>query len=205
MKKLLTTFVEAVVFLFAAFGGFLTKIAPPPQTNAAYAVGVGSFFILILLMIISAIARSAPARRHRRKWVRAGVICFLIALPLGLLYPWVLGKLTYAYPPLPEEPVAQRVNGWDLTDTAKEFIKEKPGNYTPAQLELNLPYEEIWTADSVSKATIILLLNYTFLILTLATAIFCLLEANISGVLGERDAAAPRPAPVKEKKQAEKS
>jgi hypothetical protein len=183
MKKLLTTFIEAVVFLFAAFGGFLTNIAPPPQTNASFAVGIGSFFVLIVLMIISAISREASALRYRRRWIKAGVICFLIALPLGLLYPWVLGKLTYPYPPLPEHPIAQHVNGWELTETARNFIKGNPGNYSPGQLELELPYEEIWTASSLSAAKMLLLLHYTALILALSTAIFCLLEANISGIL----------------------
>jgi hypothetical protein len=182
MKKLLTTFVEVVVFLFTAFGGFLTNLAPPPQTNASFAVGIGSFFVLIVLMLVSAIAREAPAKRHRRRWIKAGAVCFIIALPLGLFYPWVIGKLTYPYPPLPDQPVAQHVNGWELTDTAKNFIKENPGNYSPGELEMNLPYEEIWTDSSVSKAKMILLFHYTALILTLSTAIFCLLEANVSGV-----------------------
>src|ERR1044072_7886134 len=134
MKKLLTTFIEVVIFLFAAFGGVLANIAPPSPTSASFAVGIGSFFVLIVLMIVSAIARGAPAEKYRKRWIRAGVICFFVALPLGLFYPWVLSKLTYPYPPPPDQPVAQHVNGWELTETAKNLIRENPGNYSPGQL-----------------------------------------------------------------------
>jgi hypothetical protein len=177
MKKLLTTFIEVVLFLFAAFSGFLRTIAPPSETNASFAVGIASFFVLIVLMLVSAIAREAPVKKFRRGWIKAGAICFLIALPLGLLYPWVLGKLTYRYPPA--NPVAQHVAGWELTETAKNFIRQNPGANSPGELEFNLPYAEIWTESSVSKAKLVLLLHYTALVLALSVAIFCLLEANI--------------------------
>jgi len=185
MKKPLVSFIEIVVFLFAAFSGFLTKIAPPEQTNASYAVGIGSFFVLIVLLLVSAIAKDAPAEKYRKGWVKAGIICFIIAIPVGLAYPWILGKLTYPYPPPPDAPVAIHVNGWEPTETAQKFIRDNPGKSSPGQLELNLPYEDIWISSSLSKAKIILLLSYTALILSIATAIFCLLEANLGGIVKE--------------------
>lgn len=71
------------------------------------------------------------------------------------------------------------VNGYELTETAKKFIKENPNNYSPGELELELPYKDIWTADSIANAKMILLVNYTALVLFIATAVFCLLEANL--------------------------
>lgn len=178
MNRLLARFIQIVVCLFAAFGGFLTEVAPPAQTNPKFAVGLSSFFVLIVLLIISAVAKDTRANKFRKRWITAGVISFAVAILAGLLYPLTLNKLTYSYPPPPDEPTAWRVNGWELTRTAQDFIKENPGNHSPGELELKLPYEEIWTASSVEQAKLLLIVNYICLVLAISTAIFCLLEAN---------------------------
>jgi hypothetical protein len=98
----------------------------------------------------------------------------------------VLNKLTYPYLPLPFRAVAQHVNGWELTETAKSFIREHPGKDSPGELEFNLPSTDIWTEKSLSEAKMILLSHYTVLILVLSTAIFCLLEANIGGLRAKK-------------------
>lgn len=167
------------MFLFAAFGGFLSGIAPPGQTNPKFAVGLGSFLALLVLLIVSAVAKDSSAKIFKRRWMIAGIICFIVAVPLGFLYPWTLEKLTYPYPPSPDEPVEQHVSGFELTETAKKYIEMNPGNHSPGQLELKLPSDDIWTADSVLKAKMLLLANYIALVLAIATAIFCLLEANL--------------------------
>lgn len=178
MNKLLAKFIQIVVFLFAAFGGFLNEVAPPTQTNPKMAVGLGSFLVLIVLLIISAVARNVPAAKSNKKWIVAGCVFFVLAGVSGLLYPWTLSKLTYYYPPPPDAAVAWRVSGLELTQTAKDFIEREPGNYGPAQLEQNLRYEDIWTERSLAKAKLLLLSNYLCLVLSISTSIFCLLEAN---------------------------
>lgn len=178
MKRSVTVFVQFIGFLFAAFGGFLTDIAPPAQTNPKFAVGLSSFLALMTLLAVSAIGKTSPAGQFRKRWIIAGVICFALAVTAGLIYPWMLNRLTYPYPPPPDAPEARHVNGWILTDTATDFIKRNPGTYSPGQLELKLPYEEIWTADSVAKAEVLLLLSYLVLVLSISVGIFCLLEAR---------------------------
>ena len=179
MKRHVVTLVQFIGFLFAAFGGFLTDVAPPAQTNPKFAVGLSSFLALMALLIVSAIAKTAPAGKFRKRWITAGLICMLIALISGLIYPWTLTELTYSYPPPPDAPEVQRVRGWVLTPTAKEFISRHPETNSPGQLELKLPYEEIWTADSVAKAKILLLFSYIVLVLSIASGLFCLLEADL--------------------------
>src|SRR6266851_1024902 len=115
MKKRLATFIQVVVFLFAAFGGFLKNIAPPAQTNPKFAVGLSSFLVLILLLIVSAVAAGSPEKKARKTWITVGGVLFLVAITAGILYPWTLDKLTYAYPPPPDAPEAWHVNGWELT------------------------------------------------------------------------------------------
>jgi ABC-type transport system involved in multi-copper enzyme maturation permease subunit len=148
MNKLLSRFIQIVVFLFAAFGGFFNEIAPPTQTNPKMVVGFGSFLVLIILLIISAIARNSSEARSNKKWILAGCIFFVVAVLSGVLYPWTLSKLTYYYPPPPHAANLWRVKGLELTQTAKDFIDREPGNYSPAQLEVNLNYEDIWTERS---------------------------------------------------------
>lgn len=178
MNNLLAKFIQIVVFLFASFGGFLSDIAPPTQTNPKMTVGFGSFLVLIVLLIISAVARNIPGAKNKKKWIIAGCVFFVLALVSGILYPWTLSKLTYYYPPPPDAATEWKVNGLELTQTAKDFIEREPGNYGPAQLQQNLDYQDIWTESSVAKSRLLLLSNYLCLILSISTAIFCLLEAN---------------------------
>lgn len=95
VRRHLATFIQIVIFLFAAFGGFLDGIAPPDQASPKFAVRLGSFLVIIVLLIVSAISKSTPAARFRRRWIWAGVVCSFIAVIAGLFYPYVLGKFTY--------------------------------------------------------------------------------------------------------------
>jgi hypothetical protein len=176
-KGLLVSFVEVVAFLLASFGGFLKQIAPPDQTGASYAVGILSFLVLIALLIISALARSAPGEKFRRNWVVAGAMAFLIALPPSILYPRALAQYVWAYPP--QKPV-QRVRGLDadFTQQVKDFLKNNPDQKAPEELARNFDVDQIWTAESLRRASTRLLVLYALLVLSLATAVFCLLEAN---------------------------
>ena len=180
-KNLLASFIEIVVFLFASFGGFLSKIAPPDETNPSYYVGVVSFLVLIVLLIVSAVSRRAPGPKHRRAWMSAGIVCFVLAVPSAFLYPRMLHKYTYPFPL--EKPTEVRVNGSEsgLTEVAKEWVRENPRESSPAVLARKFPPGQVWTPESIENARGILLLSYGSLVLTLATAIFCLVEANTNG------------------------
>src|SRR5579864_1135681 len=94
-KNLLASFIEVVTFLFAAFGGFLKKVAPPDQAGAQYPVGIMSFLMLILLLAISAIARKTSAKTAFKRWVGGGLILFVFALFASFLYPYALSHYTY--------------------------------------------------------------------------------------------------------------
>jgi hypothetical protein len=180
-KNLLASFAEVVVFLFASFGGFLTKIAPPDETNPSYYVGIVSFLVLIILLIVSAVSRRAPGARHRWAWLSAGVACFILAVPSAFFYPSMLHKYTYPFPF--GKPTETRVNGSEsgLTEVAKEWIRENPRESIPAVLVRKFPPGQVWTQESIEHARTILLVSYGSLVLSLATAIFCLVEANTNG------------------------
>jgi hypothetical protein len=178
-KKLLTSFIEIVTFLLAAFGGFLKQIAPPEETGSTYAVGLLSFLVLITLMIISALARGTSGAKFRRNWILAGTVAFLVAIPPSFLYPSARAQYTWSYPP---GSVVQRVRGADtgFTPEVKAFLKDHPDESSPQELARKFDLDEIWTTESLRQARTRLLALYAWLVLSLATAVFCLLEANVA-------------------------
>jgi hypothetical protein len=180
-KNILASFIEVVVFLFASFGGFLSKIAPPDEASPSYYVGIVSFLVLAILLIVSGVSRRAPGQRHRWAWMSAGIVCLVLAVPSALIYPRMLRKYTYPFPL--ERPTEVRVNGsaGGLTEVAKEWVKENPLESSPAVLARKFPLGQVWTQESIEHARMILLVSYGALVLSLATAIFCLVEADTNG------------------------
>jgi hypothetical protein len=177
-RNLLASSIEVVVFLFAAFGGFLGKVAPPEETNPSYVVGIVSFLVLILLLIVSAFSRRPRGRNRRGAWIAAGIASFLIAVSSAFLYPRMLHKYTYS--DSLEKPTEVRVHGSEsgLTELAKEWVRENPLDANPAVLVRKFPPGQVWTPESIENARTVLLATYSTLVLSLATAIFCLLEVT---------------------------
>lgn len=189
-KKRLTSFIEVVIFLLAAFGGFLKNVAPPIRPGASYAVGILSFFMLIVLLIISALARRQASSSTRKKWLIGGIALFVVAVASGLEYPVVLGEYTY-----PERADLQdrKVCASDvyLTSHARQYKQTNP-SANAEDLEQNLPDGDIWLAQGIKRAEMTLLVTYVVFVLSIAGAIFCLLEANVSEGKNSALAAAPQ-------------
>jgi hypothetical protein len=177
-KLLLASFIEVITFLLASFGGFLKNVAPPDQVGASFPVGVLSFLALILLMIISAISRNAPTKKSNRRWIAAGIGCFTIAVPSAFIYQSMLGRYTY---PQSQELSKRHIAASDeyLTPDAQRFKGNK--NMTADELVQNLPDGDVWTQEGIGKAQLRLLTCYSFLVLSVSAAVFCLLEANMRG------------------------
>lgn len=188
-KKLLTSFVEVVTFLFASFGGFLKKIAPPDQVGASLPVGIAAFLMLIILLAISAVGANAPAQSAGKKWIISGMVFFLFALPACFLYPYLLSHYTY---PHQVELSKRQISASDdyLTTDARKYKAAYP-EATAEDLSQNLPDGAVWTQKGVARTELELLAAYACLVLALSGAIFCLLEANVraEGRRGPRAAA----------------
>jgi hypothetical protein len=179
-KMLLTSFIEVTTFLLASFGGFLKKVAPPVQVGASYPVGMLSFLVLIILLIVSALGRRRPENASHKLWLAAGTVLFVLALTSGILYPSILSRYTY-----PEQIGldARKVRASDeyLTTDARQYRDANP-SATPEDLEQNLPDNDVWTASGIERAETKLLVTYAVLVLSVAGAIFCLLESNMAGI-----------------------
>ena len=188
-KKRLTSIIEIVIFLFAAFGGFLKTVAPPIRPGASYAVGISSFFMLIVLLITSAVARRQASPGTRKKWLIAGIALFLVAVASGLGYPVVLGEYTY---PERADLQGRKICASDvyLTSDARQYKQTNP-SANAEDLEQNLPDGDIWSAQGIKRAEMTLLVTYVAFVLSIAGAIFCLLEAGVSE--GENSSLAANP------------
>jgi hypothetical protein len=177
-KQLLISFVEIVTFLTAAFGGFLKAVAPPIGVTSSYSIGILSFLILIVLMIVSAVSRRrVSAASSQIGWLTAGVLFFIIAILASVLYPRLLDAFTY---PQGSKLSERQIISSDafLTEDAKQYRSAHPHS-SPGELIQNLPDDDIWTSPGIERAESELLAVYACLVLSLSTSIFCLLEANI--------------------------
>jgi hypothetical protein len=176
-KQLLATFIEVVTFLLAAFGGFLKNIAPPDQVGASFPVGILSFLTLIVLMIVSALGRQSSAQNAGRRWILAGAILFLIALPSAFVYRHMASNFTY---PQTVDLAKRKISASDefLTTDARQYKLANP-NVTPEDLARNFPDGDIWTREGINHSESMLLLAYVGLVLSIAASIFCLLEGNM--------------------------
>lgn len=177
-KKLLASFIEVITFLLAAFGGFLKKVAPPLQVGASYPVGILSFLLLITLLAISTFGRSRTSPNAKTGWAIAGIVLGVLALIAGFAYLHAIDEYTY---PQHAELESRKICGSDayLTPDAAHYKLPNPGA-TAEDLQQNLPDNDIWTREGIERAETALLVSYMVLVLSIASALFCLLEANMA-------------------------
>jgi len=139
---------------------------------------MASVLVLIVLLLVSAIGRRAPGHRYRLRWIGAGVGFLLVSLPAAYLYWDALESRTFLSPL--DEKNERRVQASPeyLTKDALDWIKRNPNRQSAVELVKNLPYDEIWRAEGITRSKELLTWTYCWLVLAIATAIFCLIEAN---------------------------
>ncbi len=175
-KKLLTPLIQSITFLLAAFGGFLKKVAPPVDVGAPYPIGIMSFLTLIILLIISTLGKDNKKETAYKPWLIAGIVLFIVALPTSFIYPHMLSVYTY---PQNAPLESRKISASDsyLTTDARQY-KSAHHDATAEDLVRNFEDGDVWNQAGIQHAEIRLLLCYAGLVLSLASAIFCLLEAN---------------------------
>lgn len=175
-REVLTKAVEVIGFLFVAFGGFLANFAPPEGDDAAYAVGITSFLGLIILLFASALAKNLPSRKYKKIWLIAAGVFFVAAVVSSILYKQNLTQLTFAYPP--DAVKAEYIKGTELTPEAKDYQDKTKKSDSSLVAAFGGPTkrEQVWVGESIKHARLVLTINYSILVLSLASAIFSLTE-----------------------------
>lgn len=180
-KAILVRAVQVVSFLFAAFGHFLINIAPPQEGGISFAVGFASLLSLGVFLFLTAISKNLPKRKFKRHWIIAAAIALAIAFVSMPFYYNNFIKYTFRYPY--EHSKAIYFKGDEFTQQAGEYLQENPDISIQTLLEDKGGLEKIsliWTEDSIRKAKLIVTVNYIVLVLSLATAISCLMEGIIN-------------------------
>jgi TRAP-type uncharacterized transport system fused permease subunit len=176
-KQVLASAIEVVAFLFAAFGGYFTAIAPPEDAAQPMMVGFVSLLALCVLLFVAVMARRRMTRSRRRTWLITAGVAAVIALLSGLRYVHSTDRLTFRYPP--ETPMERYVAGTEFTDEAGSYAREHPSR-TTAEIVADFQgprfRERVWVPDSIRSSRLQLSINYTTLVLSFSIAIFCLSE-----------------------------
>jgi len=169
---------EVVAFLFASFGGFLKGIAPPEDAAKGFSVGIASMLALCLLLLISTQAKTKASAKIRGFWARGAAALTLTAAAAALIYAHNLHSLSFAYPP--DNPDSEYIAGTEYTPEAQSLAAREHLDAAELVAQFGgLPDRHlVWSESSIEKARIILLVNYLLLVLSLAGAIFSLIETQ---------------------------
>ena len=176
LNPILRTSLQTVTFVFAAFGGFLIKVAPPTDALSVFATGLASFACLFALLFVRLAYRKFALGPYRPVWIGVALLLAIVSGVFGFRYADDFQDRTYEYPP--ERPEMRFTAGTNLTDTAKPYDTR---GLSSAQIVAKVGgpdnAEKVWLADSLKASKQRLRRDYVFFTLALATALFALLEA----------------------------
>jgi hypothetical protein len=188
--------IEVVLLLFAAFGGFLTNIAPP-GSDVKLPLGIAQFITLCLLLYISAFSRyslSMNKRKYKKNyglWLIVAGIFLVLTLASAFVYFGQYEKRVIA-----KENWDVRLVRGQLTDSSRAICaEEKIGDTNACEFELlnnfytsnEVMNGKLWTRESVSAAKMRLLVSYIAFILSLSVILFAALELLLSKAPGKQD------------------
>lgn len=174
-KDLITKAVELVTFLFAAFGQFLLKIAPPTESNTSFSIGVSSFILLGVLLLVASVTKKRQSKRMKHKWIIVSVFLLIMGAVAGYVYKTNMDKYTLIIPV--ENSDLKLIIGKEFTADARKYAEENPGSLKELVMSFGLEnIDEIWTRESRRKTDLMLNINYTLFVLFICSAIFCIIE-----------------------------
>jgi hypothetical protein len=183
LEDVLKEGIAGVGVIFLAFSGFLTNIAPPSDSKAAFPVGIASFILLFVFLLIRfTLHYRWPKRKKMKIWLSASVIAFFIFLGSSTLYYLQFQKKTFKH--LYGQPLF--VKGSELTGKASEVAvilkKQEGGVLTDGRLVSAFGdprgnasvLEEVWTKESLEHSRLTLNLLYILVVLSIGLAILAL-------------------------------
>jgi hypothetical protein len=168
--------VGAVGFLLAAFSGFLRGIAPPEES--AYSVGIASFLMLCIVLLLSTRARNGTTLSSPKLWIGLSAALTVVAAGSAILYWQSREKLTFQYPP--ERPEGEYVAGTQYTSRAQAWAEATGQNASQIVAKFGglTQRNRVWSDDSIRRAKLILVTTYLCCVLSLAAAVFSLVELS---------------------------
>lgn len=172
MRIAVIALVEIVTILFAAFGGFLTTVAPPPgSNNELSAVGLASLIALIVLAFIKLLLRfmSIDINRNIKPYLWMTGITSLLFIALSLNYFSHISKDTFQYPEYDKDAKVY-LAGKSYTNDALRVI-ESNSNLATSNVELVMTFgginerHKIWPGSSITENRNELIWKYVSMII----------------------------------------
>jgi hypothetical protein len=186
---LLKAAIGVVIFIFGAFSGFLLNISPPdPAGNIAFQVGLAQFVALVILLFFSLLSnfQLRRSKKNQRKFLRLWLM-----IAAALILTFIISSLLY-YKNFQDNTIVQkdwniRFTRGTLTETSRQICAEEKQYHSEAECESFLLYKYynaneisdkhfLWTEESVSRASLRLLINYIIVIVSLSASLFSLVE-----------------------------
>lgn len=179
-RQVLVRAAQAVAFLFAAFSGFLKRMAPPEEAATGFSVGTACLLTLCVFLLLSTWVKKKSKPRDRTLWFTLAGSLTVIAAFSAVSYKYNLDRLTFGYPP--ENPQSWYIGGTQYTAEASALTDKR--NLSPSEIVARfggLPYRHwVWPPASTERAKLILVTNYLIFALSIAGAVFSLVEMQTS-------------------------
>lgn len=204
---LLKSAISVVVFLFGAFSGFLLKFAPPdPSDELQIPIGIAEFLALAILLFVSLLCNYQATKKkvNQRKFIQlwlwiAGILIIVFAVS-AIVYYGNIKKHTIKQ----TNWNTRLIKGSALTTDSKEICKEEGQNRSIDECESFLLYKYytsneilnkhfLWTEESVTDATMKLLINYLVVIISICGILFSLVELLSWGMFNKEGTAKSQP------------
>lgn len=174
-KELLVKGIELITFLFAAFGQFLLKIAPPDSRPVSFAIGISSLLLLGILLLISSITKRRKTKNVKKVWILVSVLLLLTSAISGFAYKSKLDNNTLVFQSQSKEYIY--VIGNTLTDDARSYLDSVSLSNKTLLEHFGIDrINEVWTEKSIHEARFQLNTLYTLFVLSICSAIFCIIE-----------------------------
>lgn len=187
-NSILLRAIEIVLFLFAAFGGFLTNIAPPSSLigggSPIRLVGIASFLVLAILLLIAALVKISR-KRHYRIWIGAAALFLVGFAVLIIYYNTELNENTFDYFD-GTRVVAGKVLIPSVADKIGSYRETHPGEeLTRADILAKFGGTQritsVWTEESIRTEEQKLNKLYLMAVISLAIGLFSLTEGVFLG------------------------
>ena len=171
----------AVGVLLMAFGSFLTNIVPPAESSAAFPVGVASFILLFVFLLIRFTLHYKWSVKKRMKiWITVASISILLFVGSVSFYFRIFSESIYRH-----GDGTLFVKGDCLTHGAaivKDDLAKEMDIVTDQRLvaEFGNPRKDItvlqkvWTKSSIDRARSELVVSYVILVTSIGCAILAL-------------------------------
>jgi hypothetical protein len=190
--------IQAVVSVFAAFGGLVVNIQPPEEAYRGFSIGFAGVLSALVLLLLSAVGRqAADSVPYNRICLVLGALLIAGVGVTGTMYQNLVLTRTVDMPSVNGGKAEKVAIGTDFTPAAKTWVGEHPCSikepYSCSNKYLFVHFGEdarelVWTRDSILASVEMLNNLYLAFAVLMSSAVFVLGECLGEHFLKAKDA-----------------